>query len=205
MKRMAPNFTIAAVSGALLACAAANAQDAPLGPKPGPETEALKVIAHDMIFHGHIVPGMLWKGSPQVPANGYWKCDWILGGMWASCYTLDIIGPAPDGKGPLADGRKWPYTVIQHFGWDVEAKSYRYVGIDNEGGSYSMPGRLEGNKFIFEAPDYRTTQGIQQKFRFTWDFTDPNAIKFAGDNLVKGDPVWKPMEISTYIPTNLPR
>jgi hypothetical protein len=94
--------------------------------------------------------------------------------------------------------------ALQYLGWDVEAKTYWYVGFDTEGGTYFMPGRLVGSKFIFESSDYRISQGIQQKFRFTWDFSDPEAVTFVQDNLVKGEPAWKPFEISIYTPTTLP-
>jgi len=135
-------FTFATLAGTLLACSSAMTQNAPLGPKPGPEIETLKMLARDWIIHGNIPAGMMWKNSPSVPTSGYWKCDWVLGGMWASCYVLDAVGPVKDGKGPLAAGRKWSYEALQYLGWDVEAKTYWYIGFDTEGGTYSMPGRL---------------------------------------------------------------
>jgi hypothetical protein len=204
---MVRTFLLAAVAGALLTCRPAMAQEAPIGPKPGPEIAALKkTLARDWIIRGHIPAGMMWKNSPAVPTSGYWKCDWVLGGMWASCYVLDAVGPVKDGKGqgPLAGGQKWGYQALQYLGWDVEAKTYWYVGFDTEGGTYFMPGRLVGSKFIFESSDYRISQGIQQKFRFTWDLSDPEAVTFVQDNLVKGETAWKPFEISVYTPTTLP-
>src|SRR5882757_5542304 len=120
---MRHTFTFIALAGTLLACTVALGQDAQLGPKPGPEIDALKSLARDWIIRGHIPAGMMWKNSPAVPTNGYWKCDWVLGGMWASCYVLDAVGPVKDGKGlgPLAGGRKWSYQALQYLGWDVEA------------------------------------------------------------------------------------
>jgi hypothetical protein len=202
---MTRTSTFVTIAGTLCACTIALGQDAPLGPKPGPEIEVLKILARDWIIRGHIPAGMMWKDAPSVPTNGYWKCDWVLGGMWASCYVLDAVGPVKDGKGPLAAGRKWSYEALQYLGWDVEAKTYWYIGFDTVGGTYSMPGRREGSKFVFESSDYRISQGIQQKFQFTWDFSDPEAVTFVQRNLVKGETVWKPFEISTYTPTTLPR
>lgn len=200
---------LATVAAALLVCAPAIAQELalapPMGPKPGPEIEALKAIARDWTFKSHIVENLMWQGAPSAPAHGFWKCDWIMGGLWASCHMEDTIGPVKDGKGPLADGKTWTWKGQMFMGWDIEDNVYRMIGVDNETGAYNWAGRKEGVKFIFESEDYRTSQGIQQKFRFIWDLSDPNAVKFSQENQVKGETVWKPLEIATYTPAKLPR
>jgi len=194
-----------AVVGALLACGAAMAQDAPAGPKPGPEIEALKMLARDWTFQTHIAEGMMWKGAPSAPAHGVWKCDWIMGGLWASCDMDDVLGPVKDGKGPLAKGGTLPWKGQMFAGWDVEEKVYRMIGVDSEAGAYDWIGRKVGDKFVFVSKDYRTSQGLQQKFRFTWDFANPNAVKFSQENQYKGETLWRPFEIGVYTPANLPR
>lgn len=195
-----------AMAGLLLACGSAVAQDAPISPKPGPEIEALKMLARDWTFKSHIVKGMLYKDSPEVPAHGLWKCDWLLDGLWASCYMADEMEPVKNGKGPLANGGVLPpWKAWVYVGWDVEDKTYRMIGVDSWAASHDWVGKKEGNKFIFVSKDFRTSQGLQQKFRFTWDFTDPKAVKFVQENQIKGETVWRPLEVAIYTPANLPR
>jgi hypothetical protein len=202
---MAGTSLLTAIVGALLAGSAAMAQQAPAGPKPGPEIEALKVLARDWTFQSHIVEGMLWKDAPSAPAHGVWKCDWVMGGLWASCYMEDWLGPVKDGTGPLANGGILGWKGQMFVGWDIEDKVYRMIGVDSEAGAYDWVGRRKGEKFIFVSKDYRTSQGMQQRFRFTWDFADPRAVKFSQENQYKGDTVWRPFEIAVYTPTTLPR
>ena len=118
----------------------------------------------------------------------------------------DELGPVKDGRGPLKGGKLWTWKGNTYFGWDVEEKVYRMVSMDSEGGVYSLLGRQEGAKFVFEnaESDYRTSQGIQQRFRFIWDYSSPNLVKFEQANMVKGQGVWKPFEISDYYPTHKP-
>jgi hypothetical protein len=172
----------------------------PLGHTPPAQVRALEVLAKNFSFRSRIPANTFWTGAPEIPGSGVFNCQWILGGVWLSCSVEAHYGPAKDGKGPLKNGQIWTWTSQNLVGWDVQQKTYRWLAVDNESATYDFSGRIEGSKLIFESPGYQLSQGVPQKFRFIYDFADPDAIKFDSDNQVKGDATWRPSDMSIYTP-----
>jgi hypothetical protein len=157
-------------------------------PKPGAEMKALAPIASNYTWAGTIKAGAMGPGTPEVKSKGKQHCKWIMNGLWAEC---DIEDTAGEGKAAM----KWMGHM--DFGWDVENKGYRMVGVDNMGTAYLLNGKAEGPKFVFESAADTLFMGQPIKYRFTFDTTDPKAIKFTDERSMKGGP-WMVAEEATF-------
>jgi hypothetical protein len=154
-------------------------------PKPGPEHKALQFFVGTMTGEGKLEPGANGPGSPATTSKAKHTCKWILENFWLSCDVTDAA------KG----GMTWMGHML--IGYDLEAKSYRAVGADNMGSAFDLNGKMDGKKFVLESARETTMMGMPVKFRFTFDTTDPKAIKFTDERSLKGGP-WQLAETVTF-------
>jgi hypothetical protein len=145
--------------------------------KPGPEQEALKPFAKNVVSTGTTVAGSMGPGSPEMPTKGKATCKWITGNMWVSC---DI----DSSTGAGAKAVKWAGHWV--FGYDNQAKAYRGVMTDNFGLMARMKGSLEGSKLTWESMDETKIPNMPSKSRITLDATDPKNIKFTEEGFMGG-------------------
>jgi hypothetical protein len=167
----------AAPSGAAAAPSGGTAAPDMTPPKPGPETEALKPFVHNITSTGTVAAGSMGS-NPELPTKGKATCHWTVANFWAMC---DIEETTGTGKTAM----KW----IGHwmFGYDLMAKGYRGVMLDNMGSMVPMKGTLEGTKLTWESMnDMKGPPGMPTKIRFAMDAADPKNIKFTEDGMVGG-------------------
>jgi hypothetical protein len=172
-KPAAPSGAAATPSGG---AAAAGGEMTP--PKPGPETEALKPFVHNIASTGTIAANSMGN-NPEMPTKGKATCHWAVNNFWAMC---DIDETTGTGKTAM----KW----VAHwmFGYDMVAKGYRGVMLDNMGMMMPMKGTLEGTKLTWESMNEMKggPPGMPTKIRFAMDAADPKNIKFTEEGMVGG-------------------
>ncbi len=159
--------------------AAAPAAGAPESPKPGAETKALTPLVGNFTSTGKLVAGAMGPGSPELPTKGKQLCKWILGGLWLQCEISDTAGSG-----------KQAFTWLGHIvvGWDFQAKAYHSVGVDNMGATFDLNAKVDGAKLVMESARDQMMMGVPMKYRLTYDFSDPKAIKFTDERSTKGAP-----------------
>jgi hypothetical protein len=157
-------------------------------PKPGNETRALSIFIGNWSGDGKVQAGAFQPGSPEMPSKAKQSCKWILNNMWVACDITDVAGT---GK----SAQTWMGHLI--IGWDVEQKAYRTVGADTMGSAFELNGKMDGQKFVMESAKESLMMGTPVKFRFTWDATDPKAVKFSDERSMKGGP-WQLAETITF-------
>jgi hypothetical protein len=150
-------------------------------PKPAPENKALSFFAGTLTGEGKLEPGANGPGSPATTTKAKHTCKWTLENFWLSCDVTDAA------KG----GMTWMGHMM--IGYDLEAKIYRAVGADNMGTAFDLNCKMEGKMFVMESARETTMMGITMmgmpvKFRFTYDNSDPKAIKFTDERSMKGGP-----------------
>ena len=135
---------------------------------------------------GPVSAGAMGPGSPERKSKGRHVCKPQLGGLWLACEIDDTAG---EGK----DAHTWSARMM--IGWDVEAKQYKALGVDNMGSSWAMTGKVDAKKVVWESGEM-LMMGQPVKFRITLDWTDPNAIKLTDERSTKGGP-WMVAETAT--------
>ena len=158
---------------------------APAMPKPGPELKALAFLNGTLTGEGKLEPGANGPGSPATTSKAKHSCKWTLQNFWLSCEVTDAA------KG----GMTWMGHML--IGYDIEAKTYRAVGADNMGTAFDLNGKMDGKKFVMESAKETTMMGMPVKFRFTFDDSDPKAIKFTDERSLRGGP-WQLAETITF-------
>ncbi|MDB4965090.1 MAG: hypothetical protein JWN44_779 [Myxococcales bacterium] len=169
----------AAPSGAAATPSGASAAAEPMmPPKPGPETEALKPFAHNIVSTGTVMAGAMGN-NPEMATKGKATCHWAVGNLWVMCDIEEVTGT---GKTAF----KWMGHWM--FGYDVMAKGYRGVMLDNMGMMAPMKGTLDGSKLTWESMNEMKggPPGMPTKMRFAMDATDAKNIKFTEDGWVGG-------------------
>jgi hypothetical protein len=133
--------------------------------KPGPETLALKTFFRSVTWSGK---------AGAATTRGKSTCGWILDGLFAACEMEESSGGKPAWKG---------HFVV---GWDVDAKEYRAVMVDNGGSVGMLAGKLDGKKLVLASPGESSYLGKPTRFRLTWDASDGAAIRFTEELAVAG-------------------
>ncbi len=150
-------------------------------PKPTAETKALAFLNGTLTLKGMTKEGAMAPGSPALATKGKHACKWTADKFWLDCDVEDTQGT---GKTAMT----WKGHMMT--GWDMGAKTYRTVGVDNMGGSFVMNGKLDGNKLTLETiNDINTPDGKPMKIRITFDNTDTKNIKFTDERSVAGAPM----------------
>jgi Protein of unknown function (DUF1579) len=157
-------------------------------PKPGEETKKLQFLAGTMNGTGKVEKGAMGPDSPEMTSKAKHSCKWMLGNLWLAC---DISDTAGTGKTAM--------TWMGHMmvGYDMQEKKYRAVGVDNMGMAFDLNGTMSENKFVMESERESMMMGTPVKARFTFDTTDPKAIKFTEERSMKGGP-WMLAETVTF-------
>ena len=153
-------------------------------PKPGDESKKLSFFIGTWSGTGKLEAGAMGPGSKELPSKAKQSCKWSLGNFWVACDISDTAG-----------SMTWMGHLL--IGWDVEAKSYRAVGADNMGTAFELNGKMEEKKFTLESARESMMMGQPVKDRFTFDLTDPKAIKFSEERSTKGGP-WQLAESVTF-------
>ena len=157
-------------------------------PKPTEETKKLSFLVGTFNGTGKLEKGAMGPDSAEMTSKSKQTCKWALGNLWVVC---DISDTAGAGKTAMT----WMGHML--IGYDLEAKQYRNVGADNMGTAYDLNARIEGNKLVMESAHDVMMMGMPVKFRFTYDFTDPKALKFTDERSMKGGP-WQLAETTTF-------
>lgn len=148
--------------------------------EPGPNTKALSRFFWNGTWTGTVEAGGMGPGSPEMESRGRATCTWILDNLWLSCHFE---------QDQYVKGRKvltWQAQWI--IGWDMVAKEYRAVGVDNNGVAFIFHGELEGDQLLMESPGEGPV-----KLRFTWDIHDSKAVTWKNEMSIEGGP-WNLIE-----------
>ena len=140
----------------------------PVVREPTPETRALERFHPNGTWTGTVEPGGMGVGSPAMDATGRARCEWIIDGLWLSCdFEQDqYVG----GKKVLTWKARWIA------GWDPVAGEYRAVGVDSNGASFIFGGKIVGESLVMESLSESPV-----KLRFTWNASDPRAIRWKNE------------------------
>jgi hypothetical protein len=173
---------------ARLSTVTAQEKKAPPGPpKPGAEMKALQPLVGAYTFSdGKVAANAMGPGSPETKSKGKHTCKPLLGGLWLAC---DIEDTAGEGKA----AHTWSAHMMM--GWDIEAKQYKSLGVDNMGSAWVMTGKVDANKVVWESGEM-TMMGQPVKFRITIDWTDPKALKLTDERSTRGG-AWMMAESAT--------
>lgn len=158
---------------------APTAMGMPMPQKPGAETRALLPIAVDGKIKGKMPANAMAEGTPEMETSGKIDCEWTVDNLWLACEIKETMGT---GK----DAMKWSGQFM--LGYDFMAKEYRATMVDNMGAASMMTGKLEGNKLILTSMFETMMDGKKCKGRFTYDWTNPKAIKLISENSTDGAP-----------------
>jgi hypothetical protein len=163
-------------------------------PSPTAHVKALAALFRGIsTWAGTMSPGALGPGSPQLPTSGSVDSSEITDGFW---YTCDIISTA--GTGP--DALTWKGHLV--VGWDANASGYRALLVDNIGMWVPLRAELVGTVFVATSQAPLPLMGHLTSARFTWDFSDPDQIRFTNEHQVDGGPwqVWEQEIITSKQP-----
>lgn len=154
--------------------------------RPGREDEAIApLFTGSYTWTGQIPAGVTAANAPATTTQGQASCRKILDGLWYACDITDRMQGGEAMHGHLA------------VGYDRGAKAYRGVMLDNMGSSLApLDGTLDGKRFALETPTDVTMMGQRMKDRITFNFTDPNNIKFTDEHKLPGKD-WQVFETST--------
>jgi hypothetical protein len=147
--------------------------------KAGPETRALLPLAADMTWTGKIRAGAFGEGSPEMTETGQQDCAWSVDGLWLTCDLRSTMGSGKNAK-------NWVGHVVM--GYDYFAKEYRATVVDSMGGANVLSGKLDGSRLTLTSLLEQNVGGKACKGRLSWDWTNPNSIKFVSENSKDGGP-----------------
>ena len=167
MKRF--QFATLVVSGLLVAAVAAQAEEKKAGPpKPGAEVKKLAYFAGNWTSEGEV------KANPMMPAGKFTSsdsCTWFKGGFHVVCSSK--------GTGPMGDMRG-----LGIMGYDTEAKTYTYDGIDNSGHMDHAKGTTDGKTWNYTSEDkmggktmwgrYSMSDLAPDSYTFKWEMSEDN-------------------------------
>jgi hypothetical protein len=160
-------------------------------PRPidvGPEMEALRRFFPDAVtWEGTIHEGGMGPGTPRMSGIGRGTATLIQDGRWiAGDYEQEQF--LDDGTFVL----KWELHWVS--GWAPSAGEYRATMVDNYGNADIYRGHIEGDHLMFES-----MPGSATRLRFTWDASDPRAIKWRNEMASAGGS-WFPIEEYPMVP-----
>ncbi len=160
--------------------------------KPGPETRALLPIAADMTWTGKMMhTDATREGTQEMRTQGKADCKWSVDNLWLSCDVQSTAGQGGEAK--TMRGRA-------DIGYDYQAQEYRATMINNMGSAMLMTGQIEGNKLSLTSALPQMIDGEPCKNRLTWDWSNPNAIKFTVEQS-KGNEGFRLIEEASMRPT----
>jgi hypothetical protein len=148
-------------------------------PRPGEETSRLARLFRSGTWKGRMVPGALGPGSPELPTRGTLNGQAVGDGWWFLC---DIESTAGTGDKALT----WKGHLV--VGWDPSSNAYKGLLVDNVGMMVPLNGELTTAKFVLTSARPLPLLGTMTSARFTWDFSDPNEVKFTNEHQVNGGP-----------------
>ena len=148
--------------------------------EPGPETRALSKFLWDGTWTGTVVAGGMGPGSPEMEGKGRAVCTWILDNLWLSCHFEQ--DQFVNGKKILTWKAEW---II---GWDVTAREYRAVGVDNNGVAFIFHGTVNGDRLVMES-----LGDLPVMLRFTWEKKNPETMNWKNEMSAGGNP-WSLIE-----------
>jgi uncharacterized protein DUF1579 len=163
----------------------------PTDVKPGPEMEALAPFFYDCTWTGTVYANMQGPGSPEMKATGGARCTPLMDGLWLATdnYQDQFVG----------DTKILTWKLFMLVGWDVVAQEYRAVLVDSNGVATMMRGELNGPIFVMTPAEPVRAAGQMASVRFTWDATDPKAVKWCTEASVNGGP-WMLVEDYVMVP-----
>lgn len=145
--------------------------------RPGEEMEELRRFFPDVTWTGAIHEGGMGPGTPAMTATGRGTHEVIQDGRWVvGTYEQDQF---------LGDGT-FVLTWKLHWvaGWVPESNEYRATMADNYGHADVYRGWIDGDRLTFES-----LPGTQVGLRFTWDVSDPDAIRWRNE-MALGEGPW---------------
>ena len=125
--------------------------------------------------------------SKEMTTHGRVMTHPLYGGLWYVCEVEDVMGT---GKAAMT----WKGHMI--VGYDLGAKGYRAVAVDNMGLSTPWEGSLEGNKFMLWTPSDVMMMGQMMKDRLTWVMQDDGTFSFTDEHKI-GEADWMTAESGT--------
>ena len=147
---------------------------------PGSEMQALARFFYDCTWTGTVYANMQGPGSPEMQAIGSMRCRPIMDGLWLAC----------DGfQDQYAAGTKlltWQLHLV--VGWDVAARAYRAVLVDNNGTAALLHGTIDGQRLVMTPVEPVPAAGQLAALRLIWDASDPGAVHWRNEASVNGSP-----------------
>jgi hypothetical protein len=143
--------------------------------KAGPEMEALARFYWDAHWIGHIRPGGMGPGSPEMGGEGRAICRRIQDGLWFVCDFQQ--------EQRLTDGT-FVLTWRLHWitGWDPAVGEYRAVCADNNGPTMALyRGRIEGDQLMYEP-----LADELPRIRLTWLLLDADHLHWRNEITIDG-------------------
>ncbi|MHB8876620.1 MAG: DUF1579 family protein [Myxococcaceae bacterium] len=164
-------------------------------PRPGEEVLAIApVFGKSGTWTGRVPAGAMSPDSKEMVSHGKANCRKALDGLWYTCDVQNVYGTGANAM---------TYKGLFVVGYDLGEKGYRALSVDNYGVSSILTGTLEGKKLTLETPTEVIMMGEPTKQRLTFDFADPNNIKYTdqhqragGDWMVFEEAVIKPEAVT---------
>ena len=139
---------------------------------PTPQTEALAPLVGNFNLTGTIPARTLANDQPEMSSSGTHSCKWIMNNLFIEC-DVDDTAQAGEAK------TRWMGHIV--LGWDHQDKVYRGTIADSQGTIGLVQGNMKDNKLVLELVSKNTLGGQPFKYRISFDFTDPSAIKFSSE------------------------
>jgi hypothetical protein len=159
--------------------------------KPGPEMAAIhKLFGHGATWEGKVPAGALGPDSPATTSRGRAICGPIVEGFWCRCEVVDTMGSGKETK-------TWRGHMI--VGYDLAAKAYRGLVVDNLGGLTMYNTRMEGGTLTLETPEPVPFMGVMQKDRLTFVAGPDGMMASFKDEHKVGDGGWTAFETVEHI------
>ena len=157
----------------------------PTLPTPGPETIQLATIfTGNWDWEGTLQPGALGPNSPALPSKGTIVNTSVADGFWFTSNMECSYGGVPailTWKGHLV------------VGWNSGNRTYQGILVDNLGILVQFQGEIHGSTLVLTAEKPNVMNGSKILARFTYDFTDPSAIRFLNEHQINAG-AWQVFE-----------
>ena len=160
----------------------------PAMPIPGEEAALLSTIfSGNQQWEGIMPADTMGPGSPELPAQGNVVNMAVADKFWfVSDMEVSYGGPQPV--------MTWRGHLI--IGWDESAQAYKGILADNLGIMVYLKGVVEGQKLVLTAEKPGIMMGQEVLARFTYDFSNPQSIRFLNEHQINGGP-WNVFEEAT--------
>jgi hypothetical protein len=166
-------------------------------PKPGPEMAGiLKLFGHGATWEGQVPKGALGPDAPATTSHGKAFCGPIVDGFWCRCLVEDTMGSGQEAK-------TWRGHMI--VGYDLAAKSYRGMVVDNTGSLAMYDARMDGGTLTLETPEPVPFMGVMLKDRLTFVAGPDGIMTSFKDEHKVGDGEWTAFEtVEHMVPLGTP-